>query len=114
MAYTLILETRSLVANFGISKLVNKIMSLRLCSVFLFALFFVAVDSYTFENPKDNDSNAFLYLYKFGYIKFDQMNIGKAPEDILAGPIADFQAFAGLNVTGVLDTETIKLMKTPR
>ena len=50
----------------------------------------MAVDSYTFENPKDNESNAFLYLYKFGYIKFDHMNIVKAPEDILAGPIADF------------------------
>merc|ERR1712002_398052 len=74
----------------------------------------MAVDSYTFENPKDNESNAFLYLYKFGYIKFDHMNIVKAPKDILAGPIADFQAFAGLNVTGVLDADTITLMKTPR
>ena len=55
-----------------------------------------------------------MYLYKFGYMRFDQMNIVKAPKDILAGPIADFQAFAGLNVTGVLDTDTITLMKTPR
>ena len=47
-------------------------------------------------------------------MRFDQMNIVKAPKDILAGPIADFQAFAGLNVTGVLDTDTITLMKTPR
>ena len=67
-----------------------------------------------FEHSKDNVSNALLYLYKFGYLQFDEMNMVKAPEDILNGPIADFQAFAGINVSGVLDTETITLMKTPR
>ena len=90
-------------------------MSLVMCNLILFlALCCSTTNSYLFKNSKDNVSNALMYLYKFGYMRFDQMNIVKAPKDILAGPIADFQAFAGLNVTGVLDTDTITLMKTPR
>ena len=89
-------------------------MSLLLCHLLFFALRWASANSYLFKDSKDNVSNALIYLYKFGYMKFDQMNIVKAPKDILAGPIADFQAFAGLNVTGLLDEDTITLMKTPR
>merc|ERR1719167_1737910 len=42
------------------------------------------------------------------------MNMIKAPEEILLGPVADFQAFSGLPVTGVLDSATVQLMNTPR
>ena len=57
---------------------------------------------------------ALMYLYKYGYLQIDQMNMIKAPEDILMGPVADFQAFSGLPVTGVLDPATVQLMNTPR
>ena len=67
-----------------------------------------------FEHPDENVPNALLYLYKFGYIQFHKMSMISGPEDFLKEPIADFQAFAGINVSGVLDKETISLMKTPR
>ena len=89
-------------------------MALIMLNTCLLFLSFSVINAALFENSKDTVSNALLYLYKFGYIQFDEMNMVKAPEDILNGPIADFQAFAGINVSGVLDSETIGLMKTPR
>jgi matrix metalloproteinase-14 (membrane-inserted) len=61
-----------------------------------------------------------MYLMKYGYM--DDMDhshsSGKSAnlisQDGLKKYIMEFQAFAGLNQTGDLDTETVKMMKMPR
>ena len=53
------------------------------------------------------------YLAKFGYLK--KGTSGKtAALQSLDSAISDFQAFAGLEQTGELDEETVKMMHTPR
>merc|ERR1712088_1022299 len=53
------------------------------------------------------------YLAKFGYIKASTSGKTAALQS-LDSAIADFQAFAGLEQTGELDEETVKMMHTPR
>ena len=53
------------------------------------------------------------YLAKFGYIKTGTSGKTAALQS-LDSAIADFQAFAGLEQTGELDEETVKMMHTPR
>ena len=81
-----------------------------------FAFFLVTYSVIAMEIKPENTalSSALLYLYKYGYLQFDESNIVKAPDEIIQGPLADFQAFAGINVTGVLDKETLTLMNKPR
>jgi len=57
-------------------------------------------------------SEAFSYLSKFGYIPSSSIKTGSLVS--LDSAVADFQAFAGLEVTGKLDSETIDLMRKPR
>merc|ERR1719433_1124434 len=64
------------------------------------------------------ETNALLYLSKYGYIS---NNDGKASQvkeenikDFIKSAVKDFQAFAGLNETGELDPVTVELMGTPR
>ena len=85
-----------------------------LLKVLAFSSIFFVQNAALFEKSIDRVSNALLYLYKFGYIEFNEMNTVLGSEDFLNGPIADFQAFAGINVTGELDEETVGLMNTPR
>ncbi|KAK6633359.1 hypothetical protein RUM44_003961 [Polyplax serrata] len=62
-------------------------------------------------------SKATLYLSKYGYLPPSASNPTSGSlitEEAFSQAIADLQSFAGLNVTGVLDDETIKLMETPR
>jgi len=53
------------------------------------------------------------YLAKFGYLKTGTSGKTAALQS-LDSAISDFQAFAGLEQTGELDEETVKMMHTPR
>jgi matrix metalloproteinase-14 (membrane-inserted) len=58
-----------------------------------------------------------MYLMKYGYMDTPQPSSKTAnllSRDGLRDYIMEFQAFAGLNMTGELDNETIVLMNTPR
>ncbi|GBM77998.1 Matrix metalloproteinase-16 [Araneus ventricosus] len=65
--------------------------------------------------PINNEEEAALYLQKFGYLEDSGYRVGAlvAP-DTINSAIKDFQRFAGLNQTGVLDNDTIDMMNTPR
>ena len=53
------------------------------------------------------------YLKEFGYISESQNGKAQAAQDITHS-LKAFQRFAGLNVTGKFDEETVKKMKAPR
>ena len=58
-----------------------------------------------------------MYLLKYGYIDGPtEVLKSSSPlsEEGLKDFIREFQAFAGLPKTGVLDEDTVKLMKIPR
>ncbi|XP_049802932.1 matrix metalloproteinase-24 isoform X2 [Schistocerca nitens] len=63
-----------------------------------------------------SDTNAMIYLSQFGYINksLSQFSSGYFNRDQLSTAIADFQSFAGLNITGELDEETKATMSLPR
>ncbi|XP_049821861.1 matrix metalloproteinase-14 isoform X3 [Aethina tumida] len=72
---------------------------------------FVCLLPAVFTAPADN---VLLYLQSFGYI--DKKRTASDHQDIVdvTKAIKEFQSFAGLDVTGVADNETLKLMGTPR
>ena len=53
------------------------------------------------------------YLTKFGYLK-DKSSDQMASLVSIDSAVRDFQAFAGLEQTGVMDEETTVMMNTPR
>ena len=53
------------------------------------------------------------YLTKFGYLK-DKSSDQVASLVSIDSAVRDFQAFAGLEQTGVMDEETMVMMRTPR
>ncbi|KAK7869885.1 hypothetical protein R5R35_006688 [Gryllus longicercus] len=57
-----------------------------------------------------------MYLQKYGYVPPGRSGSAGAiySEDNLRSAVREFQAFAGLNLTGELDNETVSLMQTPR
>ena len=58
-----------------------------------------------------------MYLMKYGYMDSPQASAKTAnllSRDGLRDYIMDFQAFAGINMTGELDNQTVVLMNTPR
>ena len=61
-----------------------------------------------------------MYLMKYGYMDNHHATHGDGRSAQLLSPdglrnyIMDFQGFAGLNQTGVLDDETVKMMEMPR
>jgi matrix metalloproteinase-14 (membrane-inserted) len=55
-----------------------------------------------------------MYLSQYGWLDKSSMKPGSAALLDIRGAIRDFQSFAGLNQTGDLDEETVKLMGTPR
>ena len=55
-----------------------------------------------------------MYLSQYGWIDKSSMKGGSEALLDIRGAIKEFQAFAGLNQTGDLDDETVKLMATPR
>ena len=64
------------------------------------------------------DTQALLYLSKYGYIQPTNGTQVLLTEDrikeYVKSAVKDFQAFAGLNQTGDLDPVTVELMGTPR
>ncbi|XP_028129859.1 matrix metalloproteinase-14 isoform X2 [Diabrotica virgifera virgifera] len=68
---------------------------------------------YTYTAP--SDSNALLYLSQFGYLSPTRGNSSQLlDERTYTKAIEEFQAFAGLNVTGELDATTKHTMTLPR
>ncbi|CAB3385904.1 Hypothetical predicted protein [Cloeon dipterum] len=65
----------------------------------------------------NSDPQAMFYLSQFGYLNANLKNPGSGnliSEDALISAIKDFQAFAQLNITGVMDDETKEVMSMPR
>ena len=64
------------------------------------------------------NTRALIYLIKYGYLAPRNGSAALMNEEGLEkqmqSAIRDFQAFAGLNLTGVVDEETKELMNTPR
>jgi len=67
---------------------------------------------------KDDLTGAMMYLMKYGYMDTHSHNEGKSAQllsrDGLKDYLMNFQAFAGIDQTGVLDEETIHYMNMPR
>ncbi|XP_058789744.1 stromelysin-3 isoform X2 [Phymastichus coffea] len=73
------------------------------------------------ENPREKglekkrDENEKHYLSHYGYLPLSSPATGGIiSEKALHRALAEFQSFAGINVTGVLDHETVFLMSLPR
>uniref|UniRef100_A0A7G3AQ15 Putative matrix metalloproteinase-19 isoform x1 n=1 Tax=Lutzomyia longipalpis TaxID=7200 RepID=A0A7G3AQ15_LUTLO len=67
--------------------------------------------------PASKTSQAEIYLSQFGYLPASARNPsngGLLQEETWTKAIQDFQGFAGINVTGELDEETMELMSLPR
>ncbi|XP_063224622.1 matrix metalloproteinase-14 isoform X3 [Bacillus rossius redtenbacheri] len=65
--------------------------------------------------PLPSDTQAMIYLSQFGYLPPAVRNRDTImTEDTMRKAIAEFQAFAGLNITGELDEDTAHTMSLPR
>ncbi|XP_060082565.1 matrix metalloproteinase-16-like [Ylistrum balloti] len=55
------------------------------------------------------------YLMKYGYLSNEGKHSGSLrSQEVVSNGIAQFQRMAGLPITGVVDSETIRMMKMPR
>ncbi|XP_070160770.1 matrix metalloproteinase-14-like isoform X1 [Polyergus mexicanus] len=85
---------------------------------YLTAIAFLALYTSTGAAPIDaviSDTTAANYLAQYGYLPPTNPENGAfLSEEKLTAAIEEFQAFAGLNITGELNEETAKLMATPR
>ncbi|OWF43599.1 matrix metalloproteinase-16-like [Mizuhopecten yessoensis] len=64
---------------------------------------------------RDYSSGDVEYLMKYGYISKESKHSGSLrSQEVVSKGIAQFQRMAGLPVTGVVDSETIRMMKLPR
>ncbi|XP_063993131.1 matrix metalloproteinase-14 isoform X3 [Diachasmimorpha longicaudata] len=65
--------------------------------------------------PVMSENGVMRYLSQFGYLPpSNPTSSNIITKDTMSKAITEFQSFAGLNITGVLDNETIVLMSTPR
>ncbi|KRF97984.1 uncharacterized protein Dwil_GK21871, isoform C [Drosophila willistoni] len=67
--------------------------------------------------PVSTTTQAEIYLSQFGYLPASARNpesSGLQDKQTWVSAIEEFQSFAGLNITGELDSETMKLMSLPR
>ncbi|KZC09460.1 Matrix metalloproteinase-14 [Dufourea novaeangliae] len=84
-------------------------------SVLLAVLFAVACVRSEDEAPEISQTAAMNYLSQFGYLQpINPTSGGIISKDALSKAIAEFQSFAGLNITGDFDAETYNLMALPR
>ncbi|CAL7943448.1 unnamed protein product [Xylocopa violacea] len=84
-------------------------------SVLVAVLFVVSRASSENEAPNISQTTAMNYLSQFGYLQpINPTSGGIISQETLSKAIAEFQAFAGLNITGDFDEETFKLMSLPR
>lgn len=84
---------------------------------FLFLLCFFVINVLSLPVVEKNSiSGALYYLLKYGYVPADKNSdtASLLSENGLNNFISDFQAFAGMNITGKLNDETIEMMNTPR
>ncbi|TGZ42728.1 Matrix metalloproteinase-14 [Temnothorax longispinosus] len=90
----------------------------RRVDVYLMVIAFLVLYTDTEAAPTDvviSDTTAANYLAQYGYLPPTNPESGAfLSEDKLTAAIEEFQAFAGLNITGELNEETVKLMATPR
>merc|ERR1712142_979792 len=69
----------------------------------------------TAASCQDTETEAVEYLTQFGYIPTKGDGVEASVDiTVLNEAVKDFQIFTGLDPTGKLDSETIKLMKSPR
>ncbi|XP_012278476.1 matrix metalloproteinase-14 isoform X2 [Orussus abietinus] len=88
---------------------------------FLRVLFLFPVCSMTLSGNSEaapsvvSDTGAMRYLSQFGYLPpANPTSGGIISEETMVRAITEFQSFAGLNVTGILDDDTAHLMSLPR
>lgn len=80
-------------------------------------LFVLAVLNQVYGGPVSSESQAMMYLSRFGYLDPSLQNPTSGSlisGDTIREAIAEFQSFAGLNATGILDEETSVYMSKPR
>lgn len=95
----------------------NGILSWKRCagSCALLATLFVVSRAEEEEKTGISQTAAMNYLSQFGYLQpMNPTSGGIISEETLSKAISEFQAFAGLNITGDIDEETYKLMTLPR
>ncbi|KAK2719637.1 matrix metalloproteinase-24-like isoform X2 [Artemia franciscana] len=97
----------------NVNSVINRLVALALTVVSLTTGSPVSVES---------DAQALIYLTRYGYVdRSTETQLASTSKfanlksfDDFKMAVMEFQAFAGLNQTGTLDPETIKLMNTPR
>ena len=70
------------------------------------------------DQKEAESTKALIYLLEYGYVDAKAWSSSLVTKEtlnkFLNKAVIEFQAFAGLNQTGNLDEETVKLMQTPR
>ena len=65
-----------------------------------------------------DETRAMIYLMRYGYVDPNKWSNSLVTEDqyrsYVSHAVMEFQAFAGLNQTGLMDTETREMMLKPR
>ena len=61
-------------------------------------------------SPEGDEHYAYSYLVKYGYMS-EESSLESSKLQSLSQAVADFQSFAGLNMTGDLDKVTMDMMK---
>ncbi|XP_039295486.1 stromelysin-2 isoform X2 [Nilaparvata lugens] len=88
-------------------------------SLFLLLRIFVVLNILSINRVEciQSDTQAMMYLSQFGYFSPTVTNAQSGhlmTSDMMSKAIGEFQDFAGLNVTGSLDEETLEMMSLPR
>ncbi|XP_065370544.1 stromelysin-3 isoform X3 [Calliphora vicina] len=92
-------------------------MSTRQSYVFLGLAVLLTIIATVQSGPVSTTTQAEIYLSQFGYLPASARNSangGLLDANTWFKAVQDFQSFAGLNVTGDLDSETMELMSLPR
>ncbi|XP_069105434.1 matrix metalloproteinase-24-like [Argopecten irradians] len=83
-------------------------------SIVILAVIVTLVTNQCFAK-KEFSSESVSYLMKYGYLSNDGTHSGSLrSQEVVSNGIAQFQRMAGLPITGVVDSETIRMMKMPR
>ncbi|XP_054090615.1 matrix metalloproteinase-14 isoform X3 [Zeugodacus cucurbitae] len=101
----------------AIEGLAYKMRAYQQCSVFIVLVTLLALFGTVSPNPVQTTTQAEIYLSQFGYLPASARNPangGLLDASTWNKAVQDFQSFAGLNVTGDLDEETLGLMSLPR
>lgn len=84
----------------------------------LFVTIIAAILASSASFPRRKDTEAMLFLQKYGYMEESARNmLGFAvsvPRDVYKDALREYQRYAGVKQTGILDEATIDMMRTPR